>query len=246
MKLEYYSKKKLLANGSTNAKTVKNDIRTFIMYMSPKNKNDKGVDICSHSSPGCVEACLDTAGMGVFTNVQHARREKTNYYAYYRREFLNHLAREVNNKYKTAVRRGEKIAYRLNGTSDLDFPWLLKHKANLDISELTSHATFYDYTPNIHRALRYREIDYYTLAFSRKEDNEVNVDIAIANKLNVAIVFDELPKTYKGVPVVDGDVSDLVMTEHSGVILGLRAKGDAKKDDSGFVVRVNESKFCEV
>jgi len=245
MTLEYYSKKKLLANGSTNAKTVKNDIRTFIMYMSPSNANDKGIDVCGHASQGCIDACLNSAGMGVFSNVQQGRRDKTNYYAYHRNEFLNHLAREINSKHKTAVRRDEKIAYRLNGTSDLDFVSLLNKKVDLDVSKL-ENALFYDYTPNLHRALRYKDADYYTVAFSRKEDNEDEVDIAIANKVNVAIVFDELPKTYKGVPVVDGDTSDLVMTKHSGVILGLIAKGKAKKDDSGFVVKVNESKFCEI
>lgn len=245
MTLEYYSKKKLLANGSTNAKTVKNDILTFILYMSPSKANDKGIDVCGHASQGCIDACLNSAGMGAFSYVQKARRDKTNYYAYHRREFLDHLAREINNKHKMVVRRGESIAFRLNGTSDLDFVHLLNSKANLDISKLEK-AVFYDYTPNLHRAMRYRDIDHYTVAFSRKDDNEDEVDVAIANKLNVAIVFDRLPKTYKGVPVVDGDASDLVMTKHSGVILGLIAKGKAKKDDSGFVVKVNESKFCEI
>ena len=47
----------------------------------------------------------------------------------------------------------------------------------------------------------------------------------------------ELPDTYKGYRVVDGDVSDLVMTRETNVVLGLRAKGkEAKNDETGFVV----------
>ena len=53
---------------------------------------------------------------------------------------------------------------------------------------------------------------------------------------NEAIVFKELPKTYKGFKVVDGDKTDLEMTKFKNVVLGLRAKGDAKKDTTGFVV----------
>jgi hypothetical protein len=53
----------------------------------------------------------------------------------------------------------------------------------------------------------------------------------------VAAVFSgDLPNKYKGAKVVDGDKSDLVMLYNKGVILGLKAKGKAKKDTSGFVI----------
>jgi len=55
---------------------------------------------------------------------------------------------------------------------------------------------------------------------------------------NVAVVFDGMPNTYAGAPVVDGDASDLRFLDPDGVVVGLKAKGDAKKDDSGFVKRV--------
>jgi hypothetical protein len=53
----------------------------------------------------------------------------------------------------------------------------------------------------------------------------------------VAVVFDKLPETYLGKPVIDGDVSDLRFLDPKGVIVGLKAKGKAKKDSSGFVVK---------
>jgi hypothetical protein len=37
--------------------------------------------------------------------------------------------------------------------------------------------------------------------------------------------------TYEGFPVIDGDVNDLRFLDPKGVVVGLKAKGDAKKDD---------------
>ena len=37
--------------------------------------------------------------------------------------------------------------------------------------------------------------------------------------------------------MIDGDVSDVRFNDPKGVIVGLRAKGDAKKDTSGFVIQ---------
>ena len=46
----------------------------------------------------------------------------------------------------------------------------------------------------------------------------------------------ELPKTWQGKPVINGDESDLRFLDPKGVIVGLKAKGQGKKDTSGFVV----------
>jgi hypothetical protein len=48
-----------------------------------------------------------------------------------------------------------------------------------------------------------------------------------------------LPKTYLGRDVVDGDISDLRFLEPKGVIVGLATKGNAKTDNTGFVVNLN-------
>ena len=53
---------------------------------------------------------------------------------------------------------------------------------------------------------------------------------------NVAVVFrDQLPCTWKGYEVVNGDENDLRFRDKQGVIVGLIEKGMAKKDESGFV-----------
>ena len=78
------------------------------------------------------------------------------------------------------------------------------------------------------------------MTLSRKEDNESEILEALKLGGNVAAVFrDDLPTTYKGYNVVNGDSSDLEMIYNKNVILGLKAKGDAKKDTTGFVIDVN-------
>jgi hypothetical protein len=63
---------------------------------------------------------------------------------------------------------------------------------------------------------------------------------SLEHGINVAVVFDtkrgrELPLTWRGWPVIDGDVSDLRFLDESPRIVGLRAKGKARGDESGFV-----------
>jgi len=228
---------KLLSDGSTNAKTKKNSIRTFIMYLRPFTLNSKGINICSHASVNCAAVCLETAGHGAFASVQNARAKRTEFYINNRREFLMQLSYEIMKKYTTAKKRGEKIAFRLNGTSDLDFVHLLNKYTGLDISQLSDWATFYDYSKNLHRVIRYKDHKNYTVTFSRSESNQSETDQAIKLGINVAAVFSgDLPQRYKGAKVVDGDSSDLVMLYNKGVILGLKAKGKARKDTSGFVI----------
>jgi hypothetical protein len=77
----------------------------------------------------------------------------------------------------------------------------------------------------------------YHLTFSRKENNQALVELVANMGGNVAVVFDKLPETYLGKRVVDGDATDLRFLDPKGVIIGLKAKGKAKKDESGFVVK---------
>ena len=46
------------------------------------------------------------------------------------------------------------------------------------------------------------------------------------------------PMTWRGAKVIDGDEHDLrFLDQGRGVVIGLKAKGEAKKDSSGFVVK---------
>jgi len=231
--------KNLLSKGTTNAKTSKNKLTTFILYLSPSTQNSKGINLCPFASKGCVKSCLYTAGMGKFSNVQEARTRKSEYLINDKKEFYQQIEKEITNKVKYYQRKEEKIAVRLNGTSDVDHLKGLKSFTNFNFEDYKKEIEFYDYTKSLKRAIKYVNSDNYTVVLSRSEDNEKDCIEALFSGINVAAVFmDELPTSYKGFKVIDGDQSDDIMIKYKGqgIILGLKAKGDAKKDTSGFVI----------
>ena len=234
----YKPVKNLLSKGSTNSKTAKNEIKTFILYLAPHNLNNKGVTLCKDASKGCIESCLYSAGRGKFSNVQSSRINKANYFVSDKKVFLTQLLKEIRKEIKKASDKNEKIAFRLNGTSDIDFLYLLDKNFGFNIDLLAyDKVYFYDYTKSLPRAKRYQNYKNYTLTFSKSETNEKQVNEALNLGINVAAVFkDNLPQTYKGIKVINGDSSDLEMLKFKNVILGLKAKGEAKKDTTGFVI----------
>ena len=221
---------KLLSNGKSNAKIAKNPINSYIMHLSPYKENSHGKNVCGHASNGCASACLNTAGRGAFSNVRNARIKKTDYLFDDMTSFLATLSgelRKANNK---------PSAVRLNGTSDLDFISLLRAKLGVDVLTDMPNLKFYDYTKNLKRALKYLGTDYH-LTFSRSESNDAECLEYLRAGGQVAVVFDKLPETWHGFTVIDGDDDDLRYLDMGGVVIGLKAKGKAKKDTSGFVVR---------
>ena len=237
----YKPVKNLLSKGSTNSKTAKNSIETYILYLAPHTQNSKKINICPRASKGCAAACLFSAGRGKFSNVIASRTNKTEYYLSDKKTFINQLSNELLKIGAKAIKQNKKIAIRLNGTSDQDFIALIKKYNNLDLlnSDQFKNLVFYDYTAILGKIKKYINTSY-SLTLSRKEDNEKEILEALKLGGNVAAVFrDDLPTKYKGYNVVNGDSSDLEMIYNKNVILGLKAKGDAKKDKSGFVIDNN-------
>ena len=234
---------KLLSKGNTNAKTEKNNVETFIMYMSPFNQNSKNINICPNAK-NCIHLCLNSAGRGVFNNVQIARQARTEFYLNDRNKFAISLNKQLSSIYSKAVKEGKKIAIRLNGTSDLDFIAILKNRLNIDVLELYSTTIesdkpgliFYDYTKILGKIEKYKGSNY-TLTFSY-DSNQDDAKRALRLGVNVAVVFrsKDLPAKFMGTTVIDGDKTDIEMLQYSSKILGLSAKGRAKKDTTGFVV----------
>jgi hypothetical protein len=224
---------KLLSIDS-NSKTIKGQSygwMTGILYLSPASLSGK--NLCPHSSAGCRAACLYSAGRGVFKTIQEARMKKTRLFLEAQEAFLAQIGKDIKGLIKKAEKSGMRPCVRLNGTSDL--PW---HKLGGLMQEF-SGIQFYDYTPNLGRMLEFLDGKLpanYHLTFSKKEDNGEAVDQVIMKGGNVAVVFKQIPTEWKGRKVVDGDLSDLRFLDGEGVIVGLKAKGKAKKDTSGFVV----------
>lgn len=218
-----------------NAKTIKGEklgYLTGILYLAPANEAGRA-NICAGASEGCKKVCLYTAGRGRFAEIKNARISKTHFYFDNRDAFLASLRHDIRALIARAVRLGLKPAVRVNGTSDL--PWLA-----LQMASEFPQVTFYDYT-KLDRAWDRTRANYH-LTFSHSETNGDQCQRALAHGVNVAVVFDTkkgqlLPETHFGARVIDGDEHDLrFLDAYQGVVIGLRAKGDAKKDCSGFVV----------
>jgi hypothetical protein len=226
----------LLSKGSTNAKTAKNELETYIMYMAPATMVE-GVNMCPFASPECIALCLNTAGRGVFSNVQLSRIKKTEFFRDDRENFYIQLGNELLKIHDQAMKQDKTIAIRLNGTSDVDHLGLLLRYTGINfLDEFYSDLIFYDYTKNINHIKKYKNSRYH-LTFSRSECNDQQVEQAIELGANIAVVFrNELPATYKGLPVINGDLSDLRINDPKQCIVGLVAKGKAKKQNSNFVI----------
>ena len=125
----------------------------------------------------------------------------------------------------------------MNGTSDIIWEKIpVLDYAN--IFEMFPSVQFYDYTKIMRKSLT--KISNYHVVFSRSESNKEQVKRAYQLGMNVAVVFDQVPSEFEGIEVINGDLHDLRFLDKPGTIVGLKAKGRAKKDYTGFVVRIGE------
>jgi hypothetical protein len=232
----YKPVKNLLSPGATNIKTAKNNLETFILYMAPADQVN-GLNLCPFASAGCKAACLYSAGRGKFSNVQESRMNKSKFWGYNREAFYIQLANELLKIHDKAIKQNKQIAVRLNGTSDIDHLHLLERYSGIDfLDQFYNSLLFYDYTKNVNHISRYRNTSY-KITFSRSETNEAEAKKVLKMGGSIAVVFaDQLPEFYLGYPVINGDETDLRYFDPVNVVVGLKAKGDAKKDLSGFVV----------
>ena len=186
-------------------------------------------------------ACLNTAGRGAMTSVQTARINKTKLLFQDREAFMGQLYKEVYSAVKSANKAGMKPCFRLNLTSDI--PWESKSffYEGKSIFDHFPDCSFYDYTKGFTRMMSFlhgKMPKNYFLTFSRSENTTYDRMVRILDRGgNVAVVFrGELPKSYLGFSVIDGDKNDLRFLDPRGVIVGLIEKGLAKKDETNFVV----------
>lgn len=226
----YKAVKNLLSKGNTNAKTTKNELPTYIMYLAPAD-TILTHNLCPFASPGCKASCLYSAGRGRFNNVQNSRINKAKFWAYDRAKFYAQLSTELQQIEKRKI----KTAIRLNGTSDVDHIDLLYRYTKINFL-YSKYLVFYDYTKNINVYKKYIHTNY-KLTFSMSETNFDQVHEVLQLGGNVAAVFrNSLPDNFMGYKVINGDLTDLRINDPKNVVIGLIAKGDAKKDKSGFVI----------
>ena len=233
--------KLLTVNG--NPKLVKGDklsdkYLSAIMHLSPINTR-----ICPYQDIAkCKEACLNTAGRGgIFkkgetTNViQEARKRKTDLFLNDRDTFMSLLVKDIQAFVRKCERLGKMPCVRLNGTSDIQWELIpIDNYAN--IFEMFSDVQFYDYTKIPTRKVS--SIKNYHLTWSYSQANDKYARLFEQVPYNKAVVFNGgLPRMFKGMKVIDGDTTDMRFLDKQNRVVGLKAKGLAKKDTSGFVIQ---------
>jgi hypothetical protein len=238
---------KLLSVGNPKVlKGLKQGFNTYILHLAPADLS--GYQTCPKATEGCKAACLNTAGRGgmfkkgeTTNTIQQARIRKTKMFFENRTEFMIQLVKDIELGIKQSIKKGLVPVFRLNGTSDLSFEKyevIRNGKLYRNIFSAFADNVFYDYTKVLGRKVA--DIPNYSLTFSAADGNDNDVMKAIAQGYNIATVFgikktEPMPEYYNGLPVFNGDESDLRFLDPKGVIVGLYAKGKAKKDTTGFV-----------
>lgn len=234
-------KGKLIACGN-NAKTVKGDgseYLTAIMYMKPYKVmvDGKLFNSCSMAAiASCVDGCLNTAGRGQMNTVQTARERKAQWFYRDRDGFMRQLVDDITRFVAYCSKRNIQPCVRLNGTSDIR--WELIKVDGQNLMQMFPQVQFYDYTKIANRK---NVPSNYHLTWSYSAAKPKYAEMmhqALANKMNVAVVFrkkDVIPAMWNKLVTVDGDKDDLRFLDPQGVAVALYAKGSAVHDDTGFV-----------
>lgn len=230
-----------LLSVNSDSKTIKGTKKgylTGVMYLMPDDV------LCPVAKlAGCREACLVSAGRAAFTpGIGAARAGRTRFYFGNREAFMALLITEISALIRKAEKAGMVPAVRLNGTSDIN--WANVIHDGKTIFDHFPMVQFYDYskTPAIIRASAGVDNWHVTASYSAASAKYSGMITAAADKhdVNIAVVFRDkvLPATFLGRTVVNGDETDLRFLDDAGVVVGLKAKGQAKRDNSGFVVDI--------
>ena len=190
----------------------------------------------------CKKLCLNTSFFLKQKNSVKAQQKRTSLWFNNREQFLLMFKYELMKKVWEAIQKGKKgVRVRANTLSDIPELHDACRQASREVEKATGVSEGfiegYEYTknPREHRPN-------YVYSFNEKtteDDFHWNI-----TRRNIAVVFDtkpskEFPKFWRGYEVIDGDKSDdrLSDPKQKGLIIGLRAKADARKADSPFIVK---------
>ena len=244
----------LLSSSSKIRKGEGFGVLTKVMYFCPGT-------LCPTATRGCLASCLaHSSGFMKEQRAADARDRRTALFIEDRQAFIQMLRMELYEHRYNAETQGMTPAIRLNGASDVR--WEIEHP---ELFEEFGDIQFYDYTklyqrmgyfllPTGYPAPEERQWpENYHLTFSLSERNAHHAEQVLEWGGNVAAVFaGDLPKTWLGRPVIDGDKHDARFLDtnprssRGPVIVGLSAKGFVAKDErNGFVIRpLSQSFLC--
>lgn len=198
--------------------------------------------------------------------IQRARIKRTRLFADDRAAFLTQLVTEIAAFVRKAERKGLTPCVRLNGTSDIRwenerFVWRTdgrkpfaqiadRHTTpdQVTVFDLFPDLVFYDYTKLPNRFERELPANYHlSLSYSEASERYKEMCIKAHNEHRASLIFvvrDAATKARcltenivnRDMFLVDGDEHDLRFLDAPGSLVYLKAKGSARRDDTGFVL----------
>jgi len=224
-----------------------------IHYMAPHRTAGAG-NLCPHASAGCIALCLGLySGQAAMVkddsdlegnSVRKSRADKARRFMRERQAYLRDVVRSIELLVHRANQMDLKLCVRMNGSTDI--AWESVRYNGLSVYDTFPDVDFVDYTKNPRRFDKALPANLH-LTFSRSETNELECVALLDRGVNVAVVFESVPKRWHGFRVIDGDKHDLRQLDprgRQGTVIGLLPKGlKAKRDTSGFVVR-NKGKIA--
>jgi len=225
--------KKLFTRGASNAKLAKGVGHEKLgLFLAPHRQNSKRINLCPWAVSECIGPCLNTAGRGIMATVQVARKRRADEYLADQAAFIGRLCRELELGVKRSQKSGLPLAVRLNGTSDVRW-----YAEGFNFTKFPT-VQFYDYTKDAERFRLFMDgvlPKNYHLTFSFSGYNLGDCLEFLGRGYNVSVVFQgSLPATWHGYPVINGDISDLRFLDPRGMVVGLTAKGKARKIVNAF------------
>jgi hypothetical protein len=201
---------------------------TGILYLKPADMVAKKTLCPFADQAGCKAGCLESSGQLGMATADKAKIKRTILMLLQPLQFIQALQAEVDRYH---IKYGDKLAIRLNGTSDLD--WFDFIKANPLVQ-------FYDYTKVIKYARKSLDIANYHVTFSGSAASVSQIDKtidAIKEGLQVVIACNTAenkgewrrPEWLGDISLLDMDTTDLRFLD-KGQVGTLKRKGSNRKE----------------
>ena len=250
--LEYLNKPlKTLFSQSVKTRKGSQDYEVHVMYLQPADKVASKTLCFFADLAGCKKDCLISSGHLGMTHAQNACTKRTIYFLLRKDLFERMLLAEIDQKDIASTMAGKKALFRLNGTSDNDWLYIIEQKPQV---------SFYDYTKEL-GYIRRNKLSNYDLTFSGSmfsKQSRSAFKKAIARGHRIAVAFNtkeskkdslEIPKELKSF-----DKDYLRPINGLGIVGTLSRKGSSieerlkedKKENSFFVTTSNLLQFREI
>lgn len=218
----------MVNNSAKHVKAYHYNEMVYTIYLAPAKSS--GYEVCPGRTKECTTACLAQSGrnrIDIHENrINTSRILKTKLFFEEREFFVRWVITEIESAKKKADKLGYRFSVRLNNTSDIspeDF-FIIAGEYKMNILEIFSDIQFYDYTKVPERVQLTMKYSNYDLTFSYNGHNENECKQMLNQNIRVAVVFKEVPDTFWGHQVVNGNDYDMRYLDPKDVIIGLPYK----------------------